>query len=233
MIAGELSDLMQGGRDAPRLAGRLLPNVVEQLFGNGHFGHEEAGKRYGVFEVARLRQTEIQNPVVHPLVGFELLRQKFLADQDHGRLRGFVDVADELDHLAIDELVGLVDDQRTIGSVSHAVDDFIHHRCHRAARTRLPEFFQKRLAKPLLSPVVTNLDIDGARLVHGVLRRDRFPVAAVARKDADPRQTDAAILERLDQHHQRHDVLERGDRASPGRFALDHRQISSHQNILF
>jgi hypothetical protein len=59
MVPGELADLVQCGCDAPRLAGRLLADVLKKIRRDLHVAAQKPRKDGRVLVVTRLRQLEV------------------------------------------------------------------------------------------------------------------------------------------------------------------------------
>ena len=172
----ELADAPEVDRDPAHGGAGLDQQALLQVDVEAHAAAVDRGEVGHVGDRRRLGGDPVGHPPMDPLPLQELHRQLLLADQDHRRARGLVDVAHDLDHLAGDQVVGFVDQQRP-ARARQPLGDLVDH-VGDGLRRLDAQVLQHRRAELLPGPAALHLDLVGP---VGVGRVDRGGGLAVAR----------------------------------------------------
>ncbi len=147
---------------------------------------------------------DIANPMHHATVkalpGFELPWQPLLTDDEDGPLGTLIEVFDDLDRIAVDEVIHLVDDQRPAGC--KALGRLIHHAVDGSGRQLVALFgdahcLEHGLQERFSCPGGATFDVIGVRPGGHVGSRRRLPIARGAVHAHDAGQVGRAGFGRL------------------------------------
>ena len=166
---------------------------------------------------------------MEPLPLFELAGEPLFPDQHDRGLGRFVDVADDLDLVVLDEEVGLVDDQRLTGQCKF-LGDLIEHFGDGLAGLQ-PESLADRLVRSLARPRAAGLHITGAALDDRTGGGRAFAEPRRAVEDRDPGQVPGAVDRPLERAEAQGDVGERGDARIDVRCCLLHNYFPSYMEM--
>src|SRR6266853_3263441 len=118
--------------DAPRDAARLLDDLREQVRLDLDVGRVELRQLAGVGRVGELRRAPIEDAVVEAAPAAQLRGELLLANHENRRVRRLIDVAHQLDQVAVDQVVHLVEEQRPRRE-RELLADLVDHVEYRAA----------------------------------------------------------------------------------------------------
>ncbi len=125
----------------------------------------DTGQRAGVFQVRGVGHSIGRHAVFAAFITRKLLRQLLFAHQQNRNAGTLVDVAHQLDHVLVDQLVGLVDDHQAVRIVLQQAQRLDHHACNRALRPIDAKLRKQAFAEGPFGPEVEDFKIDRTRLV--------------------------------------------------------------------
>ena len=121
------------------------------------------GQQLCITKIAGLRRFPRQLAIVHILVFGQILRSLFFAYEDHGALAAFIDVTHQMDHLFLQQVLCIINDQGAVTTGQLRANGVNHG--SNASHRRQADFAQDGLCQICGCPTILVLNAMGLKII--------------------------------------------------------------------